>query len=184
MNWRVRGERSIYASPWVTLGMAQVELPTGLRLDHHVIRVPQPSVGTVVLDADRQVLLIWRHRFITDRWGWEIPAGQVEPGESTAQAAAREVIEETGCEPGPLVRLCSYHPTDGLSDQRFEIFWTDKVIRITTRPEQAEVARIAWVEVRKLPDLIAAGEVQSGLSLTGLLMAMALGPLRPGDLSP
>ena len=30
----------------------------------------------------RGVLLLWRHRFTTDTWGWEVPAGRIDPGES------------------------------------------------------------------------------------------------------
>ena len=40
--------------------------------------------------------MLWRHRFITDSWGWEIPAGGVDAGETPEDAAAREVLEETG----------------------------------------------------------------------------------------
>ncbi len=47
----------------------------------------------------RGVLLLWRHRFITDTWGWEIPAGGIDPGETPPDAAARETLEETGWEP-------------------------------------------------------------------------------------
>jgi 8-oxo-dGTP pyrophosphatase MutT (NUDIX family) len=25
--------------------------------------------------------MIWRHRFITDTWGWEVPAGWADDGE-------------------------------------------------------------------------------------------------------
>ena len=32
-----------------------------------------------------------------DGRGWEMPGGRVEPGEDVAQAAVREVEEETGC---------------------------------------------------------------------------------------
>ena len=45
------------------------------------------------------MLLLWRHRFITDTWGWEIPAGRVEAGEALEDAARREAIEETGWAP-------------------------------------------------------------------------------------
>jgi hypothetical protein len=31
-----------------------------------------------------RVVLLYRHRFITDRWGWEIPAGSAKPGEDPA----------------------------------------------------------------------------------------------------
>src|SRR5437899_5095255 len=122
MRWMVHGERSVYASPWVSLTLVDVEVPGGERFDHHVVRVPNEAVGTIVTDTDRRVLLLWRHRFITDTWGWEIPAGGVDPGEAPEAAAAREVLEETGWRVADVRRQVTFHPSNGLSDQRFHIF--------------------------------------------------------------
>lgn len=39
----------------------------GERFEHHVVRASQPAAGVVVVSADgASVLLLWRHRFITD----------------------------------------------------------------------------------------------------------------------
>src|SRR4030088_2797891 len=122
MRWTVHGERPLYESEWVNLCLADVELPDGDRFEHHLIRAPRPAVGTVVVDDRRGVLLLWRHRFITDTWGWEIPAGRVEVGEELAAAATREALEETGWRPTGLQPLVTYHPSNGLSDQTFHLF--------------------------------------------------------------
>ena len=45
------------------------------------------AVAAVVND-EKQVLMMWRHRFITDSWAWELPMGLIEPGETPAEAAA------------------------------------------------------------------------------------------------
>jgi 8-oxo-dGTP pyrophosphatase MutT (NUDIX family) len=114
MQWTVHGERVLYRSPWVGLSLVDVEVPGGERFDHHVVRVPRQAVGVVVHDRARDaVLLLWRHRFITGTWGWEVPAGGVEQGEPLAEAAAREVLEETGWRCGPLRRGFSWHPSNG-----------------------------------------------------------------------
>lgn len=42
------------------------------------------------------------HRFITDTWGWEIPAGAADPGEAIEDTARREAFEETGWAVGRL----------------------------------------------------------------------------------
>ncbi len=66
--------------------------------------------------------LLYRHRFITGRWGWELPAGAADPGEDPAAAAARELTEEAG------VRCAALHPfggadlSNGLSDQRVLLY--------------------------------------------------------------
>src|SRR3954463_13971271 len=122
MRWTVHGERVLYDSEWVRLTLVDVEVPGAERFEHHVIRMPNQASGTVVHDAARGVLLLWRHRFITDTWGWEVPAGRVEQDETPAEAAAREAYEETGWRPGPVRHLTTYHPFNGVSDGTFHLF--------------------------------------------------------------
>jgi 8-oxo-dGTP pyrophosphatase MutT (NUDIX family) len=168
VEWTVHGERSLYESPWVSLRLVDVEVPGGPRFDHHVVRTPRPAVGVVVTGPEG-VLLLWRHRFITGTWGWEVPAGGVDAGETLADAAAREVLEETGWAVGPLRRLVGYHPTNGLSSQRFELFAADGATHVGEPSDPGESSRVEWVPVERVRELLAAGEVQDGMSLTALL---------------
>ncbi|HEV8296076.1 MAG TPA: NUDIX hydrolase [Acidimicrobiales bacterium] len=174
MRWIVHGERSLYESEWVNLRMVDVEIPGDRRFDHHVVRFPLPAAGTVVRDATRGVLLLWRHRFITDSWGWEIPAGKVEAGESVAHGAVREVEEETGWRPGPLRHLVSYHPNNGVTDQTFHIYLADGATHIGAPTDASESERIEWVPVADVRAHLAAGRIKDGLSLTALATAFAL----------
>jgi 8-oxo-dGTP pyrophosphatase MutT (NUDIX family) len=173
MRWTVHGERVLYDSEWMRLALTDVELPSGKRFEHHVLRMPAHASGVVVDVPDRGVLLLWRHRFTTDTWGWEIPAGRIEPGESPEQAAVRETIEETGWRPGPLRGLGSYAPNNGSSDQVFHLFTADGGTQVGDPTDPSESERIEWVEADKVRWLIEQGQVYDGMSLTGLLWALA-----------
>ena len=173
----MHGERSLYESEWVRLVLVDVEIPDGDRFEHHVIRFPNHAAGTVVRDPDRGVLLLWRHRFITDTWGWEIPAGRIDPGETPAQAAARETLEETGWEPGPLRPLFRYQPTNGVSDQSFHIFTADGATHMGDPTDHGEAERVEWVSVADLRRLVQEGRMLDGLSLTSILYALAFDEL-------
>jgi len=171
----VHGERSIYDSEWMCLRLTDVELPGGHRFEHHVVRYPHDAAGTVVVDPDGRMLLLWRHRFITDTWGWEIPAGRLDPGETPAQAAAREVLEETGWRPGPLRPLTSYHPSNGSADQVFHLFVADGAHQVGDPVDAFESERIEWVDPERVRAEIRAGRMPDGMSLTAVLWWLGLG---------
>ncbi len=182
--WRVHGERALYRSPWVSLGLAEVELPDGTRLEHHLIRFPKVAAAAVVRDPGRGVLLIHRHRFIPDIWGWELPAGRVEDGEGSLEAAAREALEETGWRPGPGSLLGGGFAAPGMADLRHEISIFDGAEHVGEPEDQNEADRVAWIPVERILPLIQTGEIPDAFTQQSLLLALALGRLGGEQPSP
>ena len=176
-RWKVHGERVLHDSDTVRLGIADLELPDSTRGDHYVIRIPFEAVSVVVIDDENRVLLLWRHRFIPDRWCWDVPAGKVAPGESSADAAVRASVDETGWRPGEPRLLGEYHPSPGISDQRFGVYVANGAERIA-EPSPNEVERLEWMPVADVRQLIRDGQVD-GLSLTSLLWALEAGEIAP-----
>jgi 8-oxo-dGTP pyrophosphatase MutT (NUDIX family) len=141
--------------------------------------MPYEAAGTVIDDPDRGVLLLWRHRFTTDTWGWEIPGGRVDEGETPAEAASRETVEESGWRPGPLTLMTAYHPHNGLSDTTFNLFSTTSAEHVGEPTDGDEAERVEWLGWPDLLDEIRAGHVGDGLSLTALLWRLAVGDAGP-----
>lgn len=78
--------------------------------------MPSRQAGRVVVVAQGQMLLVAGHDFSDATHHWLFtPGGGIEAGESSAQAAARELAEETGIivDPGALTLL-------GYRQARFE----------------------------------------------------------------
>jgi len=174
-QWKVHDERSLHESDTVGLALADVELTDGTRIDHYVIRIPFEVVSLVVSDAEARVLLLRRYRFITKRWCWDVPAGKVAAGEAPADAAARASVEETGWRPASVRLLGEYHPSPGISDQRFGVYVANGADRVA-EPSPNEVERLEWASVPRVRELIRDGQVD-GLSLTSLLWALDAGKI-------
>ncbi|WP_424529470.1 NUDIX hydrolase [Sphaerisporangium viridialbum] len=168
MRWKVNSEEPLYTDQWLDIRLADVELPDGRHLDHRLIRTA-PGAGAVVTDDQRRVLMIWRHRFITDTWGWEIPIGKIDSGEEPIAAAAREVEEETGWRPGPLRPLLYTQPTNGISDSEHHIFRADSATHLGPPTEGWESERIEWVPLTDIRRLIDKRDIVSGTTLAALL---------------
>lgn len=170
MQWINRGEKIVYENPWLSVRMADVELPDGRHLQHTVIR-EKPCVLCAAVNDRGEVLLLWRHRFIPGTWGWEIPGGGVDDGETLEAAAARELLEETGWRAvGDVQHLVTVEPANGISDATYHVYWTDSAEHVGDPDDGMESQRREWMPLERVPDLIAAGEIRAADTVAGLLL--------------
>jgi 8-oxo-dGTP pyrophosphatase MutT (NUDIX family) len=176
VEWKSHGRRRVYDSPYVEVWLDDVDIPGVGRIDHHVITMPRASTTSVVTDEQDRFLLLYRHRFITGRWGWEVPAGWAEPGEDPAAAIAREVEEETGWRPGRVVPLVEYDALAGISTMHFRCFHVTGCEYVGEPTDRSEASRVEWLTQAEVVELLAAGEVPDGPSLAAL--SYYLGPHR------
>jgi 8-oxo-dGTP pyrophosphatase MutT (NUDIX family) len=172
-RWRTFGGRTIYDNEWVWLGQVDVELPSGERFWHHVVRLPRAAIMVLVDDRDR-VLMMWRHRFVQDRWGWEVPGGLIGAGEEPEQTAVRELEEETGYRAGRIDHLATYEPMVGMVTSEHVVFIGHDPIRIGEPTDVTEASRIEWVPLASAPGLISSGQIWNSGTLIGLLSSMTL----------
>lgn len=149
------------------LGQVDVELPGGERYWHHVIRLHRAAL-IVLLDDDDQVLMLWRHRFVPDRWGWELPGGLVDADEEPADAVARELEEETGYRAGHVEQATAFQPMPGMVDAEHFVFVGTTPERVGDPTDLSEAARVEWVPLGSVPAMIDAGEIWNAGSLVAL----------------
>ena len=165
--------REVYSSWWMTLRIDDVERPDGSHTEHEVVRGPD-AAGMVVLDPDRGVLMIWRHRFLPDTWGWEIPGGAIDPGETPEAAARRECLEETGWAVGGDVRhLSSHHPSVGLVNQTFHIYEAGSADYVGNPSDLNEAVEVEWRPLEVVAEDIRSRTISDGFSQLGVTLAIA-----------
>jgi 8-oxo-dGTP pyrophosphatase MutT (NUDIX family) len=126
-------------------------------------------VLTACLDDQGRVLMLWRHRFIPDTYGYELPSGVVEPGEDLETAAAREALEETGWQPGPLKHLLTVEPSAGFSDAVHHAYYAESAEHIGAPEDAIESDRIEWVPLAEVPALITQGKIRAANTVATLL---------------
>ena len=108
--------------------------------------VPIVDVAVCVVQAsDGRVLLAERTRRQVAAGFWELPGGKIEPGETPAQAAARELQEETGLTPEGVTPWLSYEHQFPSKRLRLHFFRTRGW---QGSPHGREGQRLAWVDPR------------------------------------
>ncbi len=91
-------------------------------------------------DGELEVLMVHRIKHLD----WSLPAGKLEPGETLAECALREVYEESGlvCELGRELGMVEY--TDRRGRARQVHYWEMEAIGGSFTPND-EVDAISWV---------------------------------------
>lgn len=112
---------------------------------------PLPAAGALVLDNDRRVLLV-RRKFPPNQGMWCLPIGFAEMGETIAEAALRELHEETGLH-GGILRLIDADSwtSDYYGDLLVVTFEVEKTGGVETAGDDAE--EVAYFAIDRLPPL-------------------------------
>jgi ADP-ribose pyrophosphatase len=95
----------------------------------------------------------------------EIVAGRVEAGETLAQTARRECLEEIGVAPKALVELFSYLPTPGLTDEEVTFFVAAvDALKVPerTHPTEGEYINVLRVPIDAALDALTKGTMRNG----------------------
>ena len=167
---------TIYESEYVCLYTDKVRLSSGTIIEkYHQIHEPQESVAVVIFNKNKDILFIHNCRYTVGHLEWEIPAGRIEPGETAAIAAKREVKEETGCTLHELKYLCSHNPSNGMSDALIHVF-AAQVSGESEITDTDEISDKKWFTEKQYMELLRTNGTKDGISILAVLYALQFYP--------
>ena len=168
----VSSER-LYSGRVINLDRDTVRFPDGSTGQLEMIRHPGASAVVPFLDeprgADPRIHLIRQFRHAADGPIWEIPAGRLDPGETPATCAQRELEEEIGLTADVLARVTTIYTTPGFTDEKIHLFMAHELrkgVHKRDPDEFMEVHTRRWSEVMTM---VRTGEIQDGKTLAALL---------------
>jgi ADP-ribose pyrophosphatase len=120
--------------------------------------------NVVAVTDEDQVVLVRQYRFGTDAFSLETPGGVIDPGETPAAAAARELLEETGYAAPRLEPLGCIDPNPAFQGNLCWSFvaWGAKLVG-TQAFDAHEECEVVLVPRADLPALLDEGHIRHGL---------------------
>ena len=106
------------------------------------------GVRVVATDGEGRVMLV-RHTYLH---GWWLPGGGVDRGETTQDAAVRELREETGLKATVPPRLISVHSNERFFKGDHVLVYGVDAYEVGERTSHGEIAEIGWFRPDALPE--------------------------------
>jgi ADP-ribose pyrophosphatase len=116
-----------------------------------------------------RVLLERQYRYAAGGRLWELPAGRIDPGESTLAAAKRELIEETGYTASRWEKALFFYVSPGFLDETMTIYLARGLRKGVAQPEEDERIVVRFFPLGQAVRMAMTGKIIDAKTISSLL---------------
>jgi ADP-ribose pyrophosphatase len=133
--------------------------------EHEFFVIEAPDwINVVPVTADGKIVMIEQYRHGTNEVTLEIPGGMVDEGESHAETAARELVEETGYRASTVELIGRSRPNPAIQNNWLYSFVARNcVLTQAPQPDEVEQIDVRLVPFNEVPRLITTGAITHAL---------------------
>lgn len=163
----------IYQGKIVSLRLDEVLLPDGRKARREVVEHPG-AVAVLAVSDEGEAYFVRQYRQAVAEYLLEIPAGKLEPGESPADCAVRELAEEAGVKPKELRQIAVYYSSPGFASEKLFIYLATGLEPAEARQQADEDLQVLKIPFPEAVRMAREGEIADGKTLIALLLTADL----------
>lgn len=135
---------------------------------HNVLRSPIVSIFPMTDTYD--LYLISQYRYLYNNELLEEIAGHVDSGETSLNAAKRELSEEVGIKAGKWKRITTMYSSASVVESKISIYLARDLTFGKAHPEEDEQIRLLKMPLQSAVLAVMNGKMQTSVSMLGILM--------------
>ena len=132
------------------------------------------SVVIIPITPTGRTVLLNHFRYPTQRLSVEVPMGGTNEGETSEQAAKRELCEETAIKANVLEHIGRFSPVPGLTAQKVDVYVAKvddaKLDQASLESIEDDIEGLTTIEISDVYRKAGRGEITDGFTLSSLLL--------------
>jgi 8-oxo-dGTP pyrophosphatase MutT (NUDIX family) len=174
--WKTISQQTAYENAWIKVEHHEVVNPAGNPGIYGKVHFKNIAISIVPIDSEGFTYLVGQYRYTLNSYSWEVPEGgcSIESGESTLEAAKRELLEETGLVASQWTQLGEVYLSNSVSDEKAVMYVAKNLSQQQACPEETEQLKIRRMPLKEAVEMAKNGEITDALSVLTLLKIPAL----------
>lgn len=161
--------KRIYEGRIINLRVDKVTVVSGTST-REIVEHNGGSVIAAVTD-DNKIIMVKQFRKPMESPILEVPAGKLDGDEDPADAALRELSEETGYTAGKLEKLTEFYPSVGYTTEVLHIYLATDLKPGACHPDENEVLEVTEMDLEEVYRMVMDGRIHDGKTIAAVMMA-------------
>ena len=161
--------KRIYEGRTINLRVDKVTVVSGTST-REIVEHNGGSVIAAVTD-DNKIIMVKQFRKPMESPILEVPAGKLDGDEDPADAALRELSEETGYTAGKLEKLTEFYPSVGYTTEVLHIYLATDLKPGVCHPDENEVLEVMEMDLEEVYRMVMDGKIHDGKTIAAVMMA-------------
>lgn len=176
-HWKVLETKELFTSGLFKLTSERCELPDGRIMPRYFVMHFTDWVNILPVTKEGQVVLVEQYRQASQSMHLELPGGAIDSRDASgpAEAARREMLEETGYDAKEVISVASHYPNPALQRNQMHTFVAFDCEKVQDQDlDEFEDLKVRLCSIEQLEQHLYQGDIDHSIMMASILRAMPI----------
>lgn len=164
-SWKKISSKELFKNKYWTYCLDIFDTGNSKINEYHYVHTNGSTM--IIPKVEDKFILVEQYRYLNDMFSIEFPCGSIEEGLDEISNAKKELEEETGFTSDKLIKIGFFSPYNGVADELCSIFFTDKLVKTNSSPDETEEFVIHYLDEDEIDEMISNNQIWDGMTISG-----------------